>query len=335
MKKILLVFAMLALSVAAFAQSSASVRVVTFRFVAGDDMFYIPWEDNIVELDRLYSIVDEYRSQITSGEIPIRVDGYSASMRDEAKNHVKSELITHKGLTEDNFITNNYTTAYTAPDGTTYKDMVVVTLHIPAKTEPVVEKQTEPVAVAEPADRRKRPYFAVRTNLLYDVLLLPTLGVEWRMNNNIGVKLDVSFSHWGKETGKVQKMWFLNPEVRWYIGASKKFYVGASGNFGKYNTYGYLFGGLYPETTGYGGYTGYTGYQGRLWNAGVTGGYQLFLLRRFSLDFNLGLGYTSLKYDSFNMIDRVRIYNKKNQSKGFWGPTQAGVSLVWKIGANK
>ncbi|MCS2760317.1 DUF3575 domain-containing protein [Bacteroides ovatus] len=30
-----------------------------------------------------------------------------------------------------------------------------------------------------------------------------------------------------------------------------------------------------------------TGYQGKLWNAGVTLGYQLSLSRSFSLDFNL------------------------------------------------
>ena len=185
------------------------------------------------------------------------------------------------------------------------------------------------------AASEKKDYFSLRTNRLYDALLLPTLGVEWRANKDIGVKLDASFSHWGKETGKVQKMWFISPEIRWYLGEDKKFYVGASSNFGEYNTYGYLLGSFYPETTGYGDYIGDTGYQGKLWNVGATVGYQLFLLWNFSLDFNLGLGYTSLEYDSFNMIDRVRIYNKINQSKEFWGPTQAGISLVWKIGANE
>ena len=185
------------------------------------------------------------------------------------------------------------------------------------------------------ATPQKESYFSLRTNRLYDAFLLPTIGIEWRVNNNIGIKLDGSFSHWGKETGKVQKMRFLSPEVRWYLGASKKLYVGAGGNYGKYNTYGYLFGALYPETVGYGGYTGETGYQGSLWNMGVTVGYQLEITKCLSLDFNLGLGYTSLKYDSFNMIDHVRIYNKKDQSKGFWGPTQAGISLMWTINANK
>ncbi len=36
----------------------------------------------------------------------------------------------------------------------------------------------------EASDKQKTPdyRFAVRTNVLYDAFLLPTLGVEWRMN---------------------------------------------------------------------------------------------------------------------------------------------------------
>ena len=182
---------------------------------------------------------------------------------------------------------------------------------------------------------KKDDYFSLRANRLYDAFLLLTLGVEWRVNNNIGIKLDGGFSHLGGETGKVQKIQFLNPEARWYFDADKKFYVGVSSNYAKYNTYGYLLGSFYPQTVGYNGYMGETGYQGSLWSVGATAGYQLKLLKSLLVDFNIGLGCTSLKYDSFNMIDRVRIYNKKNQSRTFWGPTQAGVSLVWAINANK
>ena len=115
------------------------------------------------------------------------------------------------------------------------------------------------------------------------------------------------------------------------MGNDKRFYLGVGGNYGKYNTYGYLLGSLYPETTGYEGYTGKTGYQGSLWNAGLTTGYQLALTQCLALDFNLGLGYTKLEYDSFNIINETRVYNKQDQSKGIFGLTQAGVSLVWRI----
>ena len=128
----------------AWAQTAPPDQTVTFRFVAGRDMFYIPWGGNGAELDRLHSLVDEYRTEITSGRMPVHVDGYCASLpaaqenlRTAAvrSNRVKSELITHKGLREENFITQNHASAYTGADGVRRRDMVVVTLRIPAKQE--------------------------------------------------------------------------------------------------------------------------------------------------------------------------------------------------------
>lgn len=372
-------FALLILLMPAFgfAQTAAD-STVTFRFVAANDMFYIPWSGNGAELERLYALVEAYRAQIASGEMPVQVDGYCASLPTAKENlrtafvrsnRVKSELITHKGLRETDFITANHAGAY---DGN--KDVVVVTLRIPspAKAEPVreepkteksaptavpksapaVEPQPEPElqpapeiqpapAAEQPAAAPAPPYrFAVRTNVLYDALLLPTVGVEWRVNRDWGVKLDGSLSWWGGKHGKVQKVWLVNPEVRWYLLRDKRFYVGVSGNYGEYNLYKYALGGLFSKDTGY---------QGSLWSAGAVIGYQLRLSRRFSVDFNLGLGYTRSEYDSFKLnktevripgedlpeIGHMRIYKERNRTKNFWGPPQAGISLVWTIGGKK
>ena len=341
-------------------KSTADTTVVTFRFLPEQDMFYIPWAGNGGQLERLYALLDEYRTEITAGRMPVYVDGYCASMPTDKENlktafvranRVKSELITQKSMKEKDFITGNYARAYL-----NNKDVVVVTLRIPAtqqpeqpeavvkeqpkreetktevkpQPEPVVEQQPqpepEPMAM-ETASEGRTPYtFAVRTNLLYDAMLLPTLGIEWRINESVGIKLDGSLSWWGNEHGKVQKMWLLNPEVRWYLLRDKRFYVGASGSYGEYNIYDYPLGKMLADDTGY---------QGKLWNAGVTVGYQLHLSRSFSVDFNLGLGYTRSEYDSFTMIDKVRVYKDRDKSKNFWGPTQAGISLVWTIGGNK
>ena len=168
--------------------------------------------------------------------------------------------------------------------------------------------------------------FALRTNLLYDAFLLPTLGVEWRVNRNWGIKLDGSLSWWGSSSDKVQKVWLLNPEVRWYLLRNKRLYVGASGSYGEYNIYRYPLGNLFSKDTGY---------QGTLWSAGVTVGYQLCLSRKFSVDFNLVLGYTRSKYDSFSMTDGVRVSKERDKTKNFFGPTQAGINLVWTFGNNK
>lgn len=338
-------------------------KVVVFRFLPGEEMFFL--KGNEAELERLYMLVDNHRAEITAGRMPVYVDGYCASLPTAKENlntafaranRVKSELITQKGLKEADFITANYVRAYH-----NNKDLVVVTLRIPSakatsetmpaqekvkreelqqkqvaveqKTETAVKKPSEsstveqqPAPVSEQRIREtEKPYrFAVRTNLLYDVLLLPTLGVEWRINEHIGIKLDGSLAWWGGSSGKVQKMWLVNPEVRRYLWDKKRFYAGISGSYGEYNLYKYMLGGIVSKDTGY---------QGKLWNVGLTMGYQLYLSCGFSIDFNLGLGYTHSEYDSFGMTDGIRVYKERNRTKNLWGPTQAGISLVWTIGS--
>lgn len=372
LQKILLsLFMGMSIAGTAFAQmpeTNAADRIVIFRFLPGEDKFIL--KNNEGELERLFALVDECRMQIASGQTPVNVDGYCASLPTVKENlnmawmranRVKSELITHKGLKETNFVTANYARAYH-----NNKDVVVVTLRIPAKTQqqphptshdvaekrapetyvgkepemqpepevqPETEKKTEPVIVYETDGDSttelppSKPYcFSVRTNVLYDALLLPTLGVEWRVSSDLGIKLDGSFSCWGGEHGKIQKVWLLNPEVRWYLLRDKRFYLGASGNYGEYNVYKYPAGSLLSEDTGY---------QGTMWSAGVTVGYQLCLSRHFSVDFNLGLGYTRSEYDRFGLIDGVRVSKGRDQSKSFWGPMQAGINLVWTVGGTK
>ena len=338
-------------------------KVVVFRFLPGEEMFSL--KGNEAELERLYMLVDKHRAEITAGRMPVYVDGYCASLPTAKENlntafaranRVKSELITQKGLKEADFITANYARAYH-----NNKDLVVVTLRIPSakatsetmpaqekvkweepqqkqvtveqKTEIAVEKPSKPSTVEQqpaPVSEQRireteKPYrFAVRTNLLYDALLLPTLGVEWRINEHVGIKLDGGLTWWGGSSGKVQKMWLVNPEVRRYLWDKKRFYAGISGSYGEYNLYKYMLGGIVSKDTGY---------QGKLWNAGLTVGYQLYLSRGFSIDFNLGLGYTRSEYDSFGMTDGIRVYKERNRTKSLWGPTQAGISLVWKIGS--
>lgn len=380
MKKILaLLILLMATATAGFAEPThrrPDAETVTFRFRAGADMFLL--KGNEAELTRLYALVDTYREQIADGRMPVYVDGYCTSLPTAKENRrtaylrasrVKSELVTQKGLREADFRTTLHTGA---SDGG--KEAVTVTLRIPApKTaQPAPAPQPETPAVNEPAPAPElatpvtpaapaaaesqpapvaeaapqpapaaKPYcFAVRTNLLYDAMLLPTLGVEWRVSSDWGVKLDGSFAHWSGGEGKVQKVWLLNPEVRRYLLRNKRFYVGVSGGYGEYNIYKYPLGGLFSKDTGY---------QGSLWSAGLTVGYQLCLSRHFSVDFNLGLGYTRSEYDSFApvmteiripgddfpAIECVRVIKERGKTKNFFGPTQAGINLIWTIGGNK
>lgn len=360
-----LVFLLCAMLVAAGERKAPATAPDTdslyvFRFVAENDMFYIPWRGNDNELARLMETVAAHRDDILAGQIPVVVDGWCTSCPDRKtnlrtaatrSNRVKSELILRVALKEDCFVTRNHAEIYEGQ-----KDIVTVMLRIPAPpqpqakmdiptvvtvptcVEPASPTTNEPEQVAKQTPEPAVPAtetemlpaetyrFALRTNLLYDAFLLPTLGVEWQVNRDWSIKLDGSFAWWDGQHGKVQKVWLLNPEVRRYLLRDRRFYVGASGSYGEYNIYKYPLGNLFSKDTGY---------QGTLWSAGVTVGYQLCLSRHFSVDFNLGLGYVRSKYDNFGMTDGVRVSKERGKTKNFFGPTQAGISLVWILGNNK
>jgi hypothetical protein len=183
-----------------------------------------------------------------------------------------------------------------------------------------------------PPDGEKQPVrpgkFSLRTNLLYDALIVPSLGFEWRMNDEWGVKVDGSWTYWSTHSAhRLHDVWLVNPEVRRYMGECKRFYAGLGGSVGGYNMYGLgLIGKMLPDKTGY---------YGDFWNMGAIVGYQLKLSDAFSLDFNIGLGYNRFEYTEFTMVERgLLTYTKtlkENVSRGMFGPTQAGITLVWHL----
>ena len=73
-----------------------------------------------------------------------------------------------------------------------------------------------------------------------------------------------------------------------------------------------------------------TGKQGDLMGGGITAGYRLRLNKALDLDFNLGLGYLNADFEKYEVIDGVRV-RRGNETKDWWGPINAGVTLVWKI----
>ena len=100
----------------AMAQQKADT-IYTFRFVAGDDMFYVPWSGNGEELNRLLSCVEQHKAAILDGGIPVEVDGYCTSqatadenlaMAKTRSNRVKTEMILRGGLSEACFTTKNH-----------------------------------------------------------------------------------------------------------------------------------------------------------------------------------------------------------------------------------
>lgn len=165
------------------------------------------------------------------------------------------------------------------------------------------------------AEATAKPYtIALRANLLRWATLTPDLGIEWRINRNVGILVNGSWTSWSwSNKERKYALWKVSPEVRYYIGKEKRGYLGAMYHIGEFN---YKLGG--------------TGKQGDYQGGGITGGYLLELNRRLSLDFHAGIGYTRAEYDKYRVTDGVRVRGE-SQTKNYWGINQFGVTLVWSV----
>lgn len=171
-------------------------------------------------------------------------------------------------------------------------------------------KGTTPKIQKEP----EQYHVALRANLLRWATLTPDLGLEWRINSSWSIVANGSWTSWSwNDKDRRYALWEVMPEVRYYIGEQKAWYVGAMFKTGQFN---YKLSG--------------TGKQGDLMGGGITGGYQLRLNKALSMDFNIGLGYLNADCEKYNVIDGVRVRQGK-ESKNWWGPVSASVTLVWTI----
>ena len=155
---------------------------------------------------------------------------------------------------------------------------------------------------------------SLRANLLRWATLTPDLGVEWRICPSWGIAVNGSWTSWSwNDKDRRYALWKVAPEVRYYMGEKKAWYLGAMFKAGQFN---------YKLSE--------TGKQGDLMGGGITAGYQLRLNKALALDFNLGLGYLNADYEKYEVIDGVRV-RRGNETKDWWGPINAGVTLVWKL----
>ena len=155
---------------------------------------------------------------------------------------------------------------------------------------------------------------SLRANLLRWATLTPDLGVEWRICPSWGIAVNGSWTSWSwNDKDRRYALWEVAPEVRYYMGEKKAWYLGAIFKTGQFN---------YKLSE--------TGKQGDLMGGGITAGYQLRLNKALALDFNLGLGYLNADYEKYEVINGVRV-RRGNETKDWWGPTNAGVTLVWKL----
>lgn len=345
----------------AFAQQKTDT-VYTFRFVPQKDMFYVPWNGNDTELARLLECIENNKTTILDGKLPLLVDGYCNSLGSEAENlatakiranRVKSELIIRAEIKEENFITRNHAT-----EG----DFVTVRLTVPVKETAVTdaeaearrkaeaerleaEKRAEQERLAEEQRKAEEARLAAEKAEAEKAAQQNTLAdtpSETKITTDYHLSLRANLLRWATLTPDLGVEWRICPS--WGIAVNGSWTSWTWSDKDRR----YALWEVAPEVRYYMGekkawYLGAmfkagqfnyklseTGKQGDLMGGGITAGHQLRLNKALALDFNLGLGYLNADFEKYEVIDGVRV-RRGNETKDWCGPINAGVTLVWKL----
>ena len=183
---------------------------------------------------------------------------------------------------------------------------------IPSQVHPSSESQSPPVA----------SYFALKSNLLYDALLVPNLSLEASIGSGWTLGAGGMLAWWSKDAKhRYWRIYGGDLEIRKYFGTlskSKPLQGHHLGIYGDFLTYDFEFGAK--------------GYQSKAtYAAGIKYGYSHPIANRLNLDFALGIGYLHSNYKTYVPRDGCYVYQETKKRK-WLGPTQAEISLVWLLG---
>ena len=166
------------------------------------------------------------------------------------------------------------------------------------------------------------PKLALRTNLLYDLALVPNIGVEWFVDGHWSVAANVMYvwarndmrhRYWRIFSTDVEGRYWLRPQT---CDVRTGHHFGLYAGFYRYD---FEFGGR--------GWMGNANYGG-----GISYGYALRLFpkwrERFTLDMSIGLGYLGGTHKEYIPDQGCYVWQRTVRHNLFI-PTKAEVTLVW------
>jgi hypothetical protein len=167
--------------------------------------------------------------------------------------------------------------------------------------------------------RNTTPVFAINSNLLYDATASMNLGIEFKLNKQLTLKLPVAYNPWTFDNNKQLRLILAQPELRWWLCESfSGHFLGLHGHYALYNV-----GSIGTD------YMKKHRYEGYLYGGGISYGYQFYLAPRWSLEVSIGLGYAYMNYDVYK-CETCGEYIK-SENKNYFGPTKADLSLIYLL----
>jgi len=156
---------------------------------------------------------------------------------------------------------------------------------------------------------------AVKSNLLYDLTATLNVGVEFPVAPQWSVDVSANINGWCK-----WKHYMLQPEGRYWLNSvfNGTFVAGhiiaALGNAGGFST---------PVYDGWENSRS----KGSFYGLGLGVGYAYNFNAKWGLEGELALGYIHFAYDKYDVDTDILI--AEDQSKNYFGPTKAALSLVY------
>ncbi len=186
-----------------------------------------------------------------------------------------------------------------------------------AETKAAEAKAAEAAARRAATDAEPLHRLALKTNLLYDAILMPSLGIEYRIDDRWSVALEADVAWWRRDSRhKYYQIATLMPEARYWFRTRKPWhghYVGA------------FVGGSWYDLE-----NGGKGYKGEAAMIGVSYGYMWPVSRSLSFEAGIGAGYLNTKYREYRPEDGHYLYNRKGRTN-YFGPLKVRFALVWRL----
>ena len=184
----------------------------------------------------------------------------------------------------------------------------------------------EQVRQQEQLAKNKRPLFALKTNLLFDVAMMPNIEIEVPIGKRWSINGEYMFPWWLFDGDKYSMQILMGGlEGRYWLGSHQK----------RENSEvltGHFFG-LYAGGGKYDLQWKENGYQGEFFiAAGVSYGWATRIARNLHLEFNIGIGMLRTDYRHYHARDNYQTLLWQENGKYTWfGPTKAKLSLVWLL----
>lgn len=176
-----------------------------------------------------------------------------------------------------------------------------------------------------------RPHVALRTNVIYNALLVPNLGVDFCLGKGWTLGGSGMYAWWSNDARhRYRRVCGIEATVRKYFGTPRGGNVLTGHHLGIYGqllTYDLEYG-----DKGYmGGRPGGRPWEDPSYGGGLEYGYSLPAGRRMNIDFSIGVGYLGGTYHVYRPIDGHYVW-QETRMRHWFGPTRAELSLVWLLG---